>query len=348
MDGISRRENATIPLEWRKGHEQSFAAAFETIAMDAAVAFELGVDERGIFIDARTGAPNREVIENYSRMKHGDMDAVRFFAGHLAARAMQTERFVSLNREAVASERVIYMTTAAVFNVPSASNLLLESTAGYLNIVLTKKGLAPVVIAELTRLSESGLGYATKTVQERRSESPAGRGVTIVPENFRDQSVIFVDDLFNSGYTASRAEWRLQKVHAADRFYLFAARMDPQAVAASNGTIEDRLNDAFFDGTLASIAPMLQQGNFAVVQKLLRVILDPNHTDQLPHFLQEIPTSSILKLYSAAACAGFRHRRDRGYVPSISVLETVLEERHVLDPAGHLTGAPVDLVALPS
>ena len=357
VDGLSKRENATMPPEQGKGHEMSLegsdfardvAAAFETIAMDAAVAFEIGVDERGNFIDARTGACNKTVVENYSRMKHGDMDAVSFFAGHLAATSMHNERFVSFHRNAVASERVIYMTTVAVFNVPSASNLLLKTTAGHLNIMLTKKGLAPLVVAEQTRLSESPLGYASTSVRERRNELAAGRGVTIVPENFRDQSVIFLDDLFNSGYTIERAERRLQDVNAADRFYLFAARMDPRAVGASASTIEDRLNDTFITGTLESVAPMLKRGNFAVVQKLVKVTLDPKHTDQLPEFLQEIPTSSILKLYCAAANNDYRRRYDRQFAPSIAVLETVLQERGALDAAGHIIGAPVDRVAFPS
>lgn len=344
-----------MPLQLGPGHGESpkahtvamdVAAAFATIAADAAVAFEIGVNERGDFIDARTGSSNQQVIDNYSRMKHGDIDAVGFFAGHLAATTMRNERFVSFIRNAIASERVIYMTTAAVFNVPSASNLLLKATAGHLNIMLTRRGLAPVVVAEQTRLSESPLGYASKTVRERRSESAAGRGVTIVPENFRGQSVMFLDDLFNSGRTVERAKARLRSVHAADTFYLFAGRMDPQAVGATAGAIEDRLNATCIDGSLASIAPMLQRGTFAVVQQLLRVTLGPQHTDQLKAFLQEIPTPAILKIYAAAASDGFRQRRQRLYLPSMLVLETVLQERGALDAEGHISGAPVDLAAL--
>lgn len=355
IDRLSTRENALPPAEMWSGPEVSpealavtrgVAAAFEAIAAFAVVAFELGVDERGDFIEVRTGTSNRQVIEHYSRMKHGDIDAVSFFAGHLAAKTMQSERFISFNRSAMASERVIYMTTAAVFNVPSASNLLLKTTAWQLNIMLARQGLAPVIIAEQTRLSESPLGYASKSVRERRSELDAGRGVTIVPGNFRGQSVIFLDDLFNSGSTIDRAKARLQHIDAAETFYLFAARIDPRVVGATAGAVEDRLNDAYVGCSLASLAPMLQRGTFAVVQKLLRVVLSPHHTEQLPAFLQEVPTPAILKLYAAAASDGFRQRHQRRYLPAMLVLETVLQERGALDAEGLIIGAPVDLAAL--
>ena len=101
--------------------------------------------------------------------------------------------------------------------------------------------------------------------------------------------VVFLDDLFSTGYTIYRAERRLRKVNVAGRFYLIAARMDPQAVGASYGQVEDRLNDHVISGTLQSLAPMLKRGNFAAVQKLVKVMLDPKHAEQLPAFLAEYP-----------------------------------------------------------
>jgi hypothetical protein len=353
VDGLPKYDHAPMPTNRWAFAGQSLdgvdfatesANAFSSIAINSAVAFDIGVAQPGHFVDLRTGLPIPEVVEIYSRMKHGDMDAVSFFAGHVAATAMRSERFLSLMRDGVANERVVYITTAAVFTVPSASNLLLRTTAAHLNIMLTRQGLPPVVVVELTRLSDSALGYATRTVREQRDELSAGRGVTIVPESFRGQSVVFLDDLFSTGYTTSRAERRLQKVNVADRFFLFAARIDPQAVGASQGQIEDRLNEAFIDGSLASLAPMLHRGNFTVVQKLVKVILDPKHTDHFAEFLRGVPTTSLLNLYAAAACDGFRRRSQGRYLPSILILEAALQDRGALDEGGHIMGAPVDLV----
>jgi hypothetical protein len=355
MIGLPAGENATKPTDrWRiteksaQGVDFSLeaVAAFEAVALDALVAFEIGVDAEGVFVDARTGLPNPVVVEQYGRMKYGDVDAVTFFAGRLAAAALQSERLMALMREAVATERVVYMTTVAVFNVPSASNLLLRATAAHLNIMLTRKGLAPVIVAEQTRLSDSPLGYSTRTVQERRDDLGAGRGVTIVPEHFRHEYVIFLDDLFSTGYTIYRAERRLKKADVAGRFYLIAARMDPQAVGASYGQVEDRLNDHVITGTLQSLAPMLKRGNFAAVQKLVKTTLAPKHTDQLPGFLPDIPTSSILKIYAAAASDGFRHRSRQIYLPAMLVLERELQDRGAIDAEGHIVRAPSDVFAL--
>ena len=213
---------------------------------------------------------------------------------------------------------------------------------------LATMGLSPVINAEQTRLTESPLGYARKTLQERASAPIDGSAgaITIVPEKFRGQSVIFLDDLFNSGYSANRTKARLRKVQVAETFYLFAARVDPLAVAATDGTIEFQLNNEVIDGSLESIAPMLKHGNFAVVQKLMKIAFDPPITDQLPAFLQEIPTASILKIYCAAANNDYRRRYQGQFAPSLRVYESVLQERGVLDANGLVVAAPANPIAL--
>ena len=77
-----------------------------------------------------------------------------------------------------------------------------------------------------------------------------------------------------------------------------------------------------------------------MVQKLLRVILNPVHTAQLAEYLQAIPTASILKLYAAAASGGFHQRSERCYRPSIHVLEAVLRGRDALNAEAHIVGEP--------
>ncbi|MFN8675903.1 MAG: phosphoribosyltransferase family protein [Thermomicrobiales bacterium] len=355
MNGVAMRENLVMPTDRWLIREMALddvdfardaADVYDAIAEDVAVAFEIGVGACGAFINARTGLPDPEVCANYSRMKHGDLDAVSFFAASLAAEAMRSARFTSLMREAVASERVVYMTTAAVFNVPSASDLLLRATAAHLNILLARHTLPPVAVVEQTRLSDRPLDYSARVVQGQQDGLAAGRGVTIVPEQFRGHCVVFLDDLFSTGYTIARAEIRLRRVEVATRFFLLAARIDPQAVGESHGQIEDRLNTHAMGGTLESFAPMLQRGHFAVVQLLLRVMLNPKHADTLPGFLAEIPTPSLLKLYAAAASDGYRHRRQQYYLPSLLVLERELQERAAIDAEGHILVGAVDLLAL--
>jgi hypothetical protein len=135
-------------------------------------------------------------------------------------------------------------------------------------------------------------------------------------------------------------------VNVADTFYLFAARVDSEAVVATDGTIEFHLNNEVIDGSLESIAPMLKQGNFAVVQKLLKIALDPPITDQLRGFLSDIPTASILKLYCAAANNDYRRRYQGQFAPSLRVYESVLQERGVLDANGLVVAVPDNPIAL--
>ncbi|MEZ4561456.1 MAG: phosphoribosyltransferase family protein [Thermomicrobiales bacterium] len=323
---------------------EKFAALEEIdFTREAAVAFEIAVDQRGAYVEARTGASLQPVVEAFSRMKYGDLDAVTFFAGHLAATALRHEFFLAFCRRAAASEHFTYIVSTAMFNVPSASNLLARTTADYLNIGLATMGLPPVINAQQTRLTESLLGYARRTVRERASAPVDGAGsvVTIVPESFRSQSVIFLDDLFNSGYSANRTRPRLRRVHVAEIFSLFAVRVDPPTVAATDGMIEFQLNNAVIDGSLESVAPMLRRGSFAVVQKLLKITLDPSITAQLPAFLADLPTAAILKIYCAAASNDYRRRYQGQFAPSLQVYESVLRERGVLDASGHIEAASI-------
>ncbi|MFN8661962.1 MAG: hypothetical protein U0075_08725 [Thermomicrobiales bacterium] len=63
---------------------------------------------------------------------------------------------------------------------------------------------------------------------------------------------------------------------------------------------------------------------------------------QLCEFLQEIATPSILKLCTAAACDGLRHKSQGRYSPSLLILELVLRERGALDAEGRNIGAQRD------
>ena len=308
------------------------------LSRGAAIAFELELDRHGRYVATGTESSLQSVVEMFSRMKYGDLDAVAFFAGHLAAEAMRDPRFLEFCERAASAGRFVYIVSTAMYNVPSASNLLARRAADYLNVGLATRGLPPVVNAEQTRLTESPLGYARQTLRER-ADAPAdgsSGAITIVPENFRGQSVVFVDDVFNSGLTASRTAARMAAVEVADLFLLLAVRVDPLTVDASDGTIEFALNNAVVDGSLESIAPMLRAGNFAVVQKLMKITLDPSITAQLPRYLEQIPTESILKLYFAATNNDYRRRYERQFSPSLAVYERTLQQRGALDAAGHV------------
>ena len=351
MNGLASLERAT--LMGRRSAQQELSGSIVTredldFRRETVVAFDIGVDGLGQYVDPRTGQSRQPVVETFSRMKYGDLDAVNFFAGHVASAAMQSEWFLGFCQRAQAAGRFTYILSTAMFNVPSASNLLARTTADCLNIGLATLGLPPVIKIDQTRLTESPLGYARKTLQERANAPIDGSpgSITIVPDQVRGQSVIFLDDLFNSGYSANRSKSRLQNIGVADTFSLFAAMVDPDTVAATDGTIEFHLNNEVIDGSLESIAPMLHHGNFAVVQKLMKITMDPAITEQLPAFLRDIPTASILKLFSAAASNDYRRRYDRQFVPSLAIYEAELQERGVLDGSGCYVATPASCAKL--
>lgn len=276
-----------------------------------------------------------ELLARFSRLKYGDLAEVEYFAKRMCESALANQEFIAFLERARDQEAQVYITSPGIYNVPSASNLLLRAVATHLNVALGMTANLPTLICtDQTRVGESSLHYASQGLAQRGAEKHSR---SITPAKFADQFVIFVDDIVISGTVAHRAtENILGGAGAKELFQLFAAQVDPRLVSQTDGKIEDVINRYQITGSIASLMPILL-GEFEPVQKLLRDFLKPENRSELAEFLPQVPNTVLLKLFRAALSNDFYRRYEGLYAPSLDIVMAQLRSCGLLDSQGHLT-----------
>ncbi len=288
---------------------------------EAIVAFKINFDLNGEVFDSFTMKSADEVIEHFSRLKYGDKKAIDYFAFWMVARATSSPNFVEFLQKASGAGKQVYFTSPGIYNVPSSSNLLLKAVVARLNIWLTKQGMPSVLIYELKKTSVGDPNYSKKPASERQSSLC----VIPMPTDFEDSFVVFVDDIYISGSVANLFKTSILAANPAGVLFLLGACLSEEALSQNGATIEEKLNTWVIDGSLESVLEILCQPDLEVVQKTLRVVLDPDNFDSLKDFLDnKIPDQNLLKLYYAAANNDFWNRYQARYAASLRVLEQVL------------------------
>jgi len=276
----------------------------------------------------------QDLLSRFSRLKYGSLAEAEYFAQHICQSALSNASFVAFLERARDENALVYITSPGIYNVPSASNLLLKAVTAHLNVALSQSSNLPTVIyTDQTRVGESSLHYASQSLGQRGSEK---RSRSITPEKFNDQFVIFVDDVVISGTVANRAAQSILAVGAQELFQLFAAQVDPLFVAQTYGKIEDVINRYQITGSLESLKPILL-GEFEPVQKLLRDFLCPENTHYLFDFLQTLPNQVVLKIFRAATANDFFRRYNEIYRPSLELVLNHLQSIGLADERGYLT-----------
>ncbi len=298
---------------------------------EASIAYELDFTTDRHIVNLRTNERDDTIIHIFSSLKYGDKRAIDFFANAMVENALVDPNFLRFVRQAVSLDRQVYITSPGIYNVPSSSNLLLKAVAARLNVALVAEGMPSTLVYELKKLTAGDPKYSQRTVEERQRKL-AG---SLIPSQFQDSFVIFVDDIYISGTVANLAKQNLLNGAAAGIFFLLGAHLSAESVARTNGQIEETLNTWHIDGSLESILPILNQPDFEVVQKTLRVVLTPENGHLLNNFLTTVSDRSLLKLYQAAANNDFWHRYDGLYAPSLALLQQVLYEKGWLNDKGH-------------
>ncbi len=305
---------------------------------EATVATHLTTDESGDFIFSETGSSAEQYIGLFSLLKHGHMPSIRTIAKQLTEAALSDTKFLEFI-QSHGSTGQLYICSPGIYNVPSSSNLLLRETATRLNAFFSFNNMPTAIIKDLTRPGARTLDYALMNQSERKeaSDSP-----TLMPSEFRGNPVVYLDDICITGTVLKRNKWRLlHEAHVSSLYFLVAAQMDIDVVARTQGKIEDEINRFAIDGNLLHGMLDLLQSDFTVVQKTLRVVLDPSNYPALqfgmPRILGKTKTTEIfLKIYIAAASNDFMNRMDKKYQPSLQFIAQWLQEAGIVSKNGLL------------
>ena len=304
-------------------------------ATEAVVKHWISKDAQGKYIDMKTGEDRNEVVKRFSLVKYGHLPSIRDCADEMALEAIDNPYFLTLTTESSKTGKTIFITSPGIYNVPSASNILLAETARQINMAAVQKGFLALKVAEQTRLGESSLNYAQMEIGARQKDQATR---SVIPEMFANSPVIYLDDVYISGTVAERAKQRLlNEAHASHAFFLFSMKVDPRLVAQSNGKIENELNRLVVDGSLESLKRVLLD-EFIPTQKTLVDFFDPKNGEGFEAFIRdELPISVALKLYVAQAQNDFQRRWQGIYSPAIRTLEHFLLEKKIIDQNGLAT-----------
>lgn len=301
---------------------------FET---EASVIHRLGKNESNVIVDPRTGENLETLARLISRAKYGEIQAAWVLANRIFRGAIIDENFLRFIREEHDKKCPIILTSHGVFNVPTASKLIIDRIAGLLNTFLHRKGFAGVLLDRPIPLQVEEAFFTSRSDSHIQIPKPHA---IVTPGEFKGQSVIFVDDMCVEKRHADEMKQLLIKEGQASRVYFLYGS---ELVGDNPEELEKAIANRHFSGQLDSIEKLLMEPNsFMVVKRLLQAVMNPENMQQLPAFLSRMPDETLIKLYDAVNSADFRLRYHGRYVESTMVLEMEMFNRGWVDANGFL------------
>jgi PRTase ComF-like len=330
------------------GYRRSYG--YRSQVQGKVVAYHLCEDKSGQFECAETGRSLQEEVARYSRFKFGDVPALNALVNALTqamiANLEAEGRLRTVFERASRQGEFISLTAPGVRNVISASNQLAREVGLRVNAWLSHQGLPTMVIRTLGRLSSGRANYAELSAKQRASREKTTQ--TIIPRSEYQtfpSHVIFLDDVEVSGQTSNRARQKTLKAGALSFHGVFAFKVDPLQAMRDAG-IEHRMNQFEITGKLdATLANVLNHPDYQPVQRMLRLLLHPSNTGDLPAFLQDQVSDRILtRLYLGAMANDYAwiHADAPGqkgeYAPSLQAMQQQMQLRGLILADGRLVG----------
>ncbi len=238
-------------------------------------------------VDARTGRPFD--AQTYSRMKHGDLDAVETLAADLAeALLAQCPDLAEHPREPVFP--------VAYKAVPPGCWHLARAVLTRVDAERRARGLAPGRIVKVHKDAVTHTDYAASTDEERRAElARIGFALT---EPIDGANVVVVDDVRVTGQAESTILAALAGAGAARLVTAYVAVCDARLAASPQ--VEAALNHAEVTGVL-DLLPAVRAGRFGLTIRFLKRALA---SADLRQFLRACPPSLVRRLHEGAVATG--------------------------------------------
>ncbi|MEM7037888.1 MAG: phosphoribosyltransferase family protein [Bacteroidota bacterium] len=315
------------------------------------VRWNLRYDEESGFSCAESGVSLNKLAGLYSKFKFGDVEAIRYFGKELAEKMIAEltagGKLLEVFARAKADGAYVYLVAPGIRNVVSASNFLLRELAMRVNVWLAQQHLPTMIVKHLTRLASGRANYAALSAEARDGRAKTTK--TIVPaSDYAEEAihVVFVDDVEVTGTTANRARRRSLEAGAQSFSTVLAMRVDP-ALAVDFPGIEAVLNEVVVGKKLdAELAAVLSHPDYQPVQRMLRLLLHPDHAAGLVAFASNLPDHALQRLYAGVMANDYLWIRpgeaaEEGelglYGAALRRLRVVLWGRGLVDEGGLLT-----------
>lgn len=305
----------------------------EKSEQDSASAFvhTISLGSKGELLDAHTHQPVEDFSRLISRCKYGDNAAADELADQILETASESSAYQTFLTTSHQGERALILTSHGIYNVPTASALIVQRLAERMNVSLANKDMPGVIVD--TPLPSSVIGVITGAEQSLFSYAVID-GLT----NYKGCDVIFVDDmLLTQEHEEKISRYVIEECGANSVFFLYGAKLEEESFRQTNQVLERVVANREIDGSLESLLPMLKEPHsFTVVQRLLRTVLHPDNKHKLPNYFKLLPDESLLKMYKAASSADFSLRFNGMYKSAICILKEELIARGWVSPEGTL------------
>ena len=237
----------------------------------------------------------------YSRYKYGSIAAADVFARALG------EAFGHRYPEVVCTPRLL-MTSSPYTYVPTAATTLARRLQPVLNAVRAGRGLPPVPLVQVDRVSPGAGDYGTLSAPDR-DRRMAARTLSFRrfrADQIRDAHLLVIDDVRVTGAHQRSLTRASDQLPLAARTFLYIASFWRPAADGIDPTQEDALNHAAVK-TLDDLAGIVAADDFAWNVRVCKFVLSPAHHDGLAQFLRRMPYWFVRDLDRNARRDGYAH-----------------------------------------
>ncbi len=262
--------------------------------------------------DIRTTDGRPFDVETYSRMKHGDADAIDELGAALAAELVARHPHVI-------TDAAVPVLPVAYLHVPPSCYFLAEAVLARLNAARAACDLPLGRIVQIHKDSVTHTDYAASSQAERAAE--LARIGFRLEESVAGTNLVVIDDVRVTGLAEQTILTALEQADPATTILGYVAVCEPELAAAPQ--VESALNHSSIR-SIRQLVPTIQAGRFHLTIRFLkRALASP----ELADFVAEVPRSLVEEMYAGAVATGPEFVA--GYPAGTAVLDDALGVAHV-------------------
>lgn len=261
----------------------------------------------------------------YSRMKHGDVSAIRVMGGHVASALLAVHRATLMGPEPV-------LLPVAYMHVRPACWFLSEVVAQTISSERMAQGLGPARLIKIHKDAVTATDYAHASAEQRAAEM--GRIRFSLDEPVAGAHVVVVDDVRVTGLAEATTFAALAAGHAVSRTAVYVAVVNHDL--SLDPAVEARLNHASVT-TVTDMVDAARSDQMVLTIRFLKLLLGASKEERSA-FLDACSPALLWEMMEGARGTGAQFLD--AYRTGFTDLEGRLDDVSTRRPAEHREAHP--------